>query len=81
MEAKLTFNELRLIKDKLPKGAVKLLSTEFNVSEQTIRNYFGGSNYDDGTSVGIHFEKGFNGGVVLLDDSTILERAKELIYV
>lgn len=79
METRITFNELRNVKDKLPKGAVKKLSNEFNVTEETIRNYFGGSNYDKGTSVGIHIESGPNGGIVLLDDSTIFERAKELI--
>ena len=79
MEIKITFNELRNLKDRLPKGSVKMLSREFNVTEETIRNYFGGSNYDKGTSVGIHMEPGPNGGIVLLDDSTIFERAMQLI--
>lgn len=79
METRITFNELRNVKDRLPKGSVKKLSNEFNVTEETIRNYFGGANYDKGTSVGIHIESGPNGGVVLLDDSTIFERAKEII--
>lgn len=79
METRITFNELRNVKDRLPKGSVKKLSNEFNVTEETIRNYFGGANYDRGTSVGIHIESGPNGGVVLLDDSTIFERAKEII--
>ena len=78
---RITFNELRKIKDSLPKGSVKLLSKEFGVTEETIRNYFGGSNYEKGSSVGIHLEKGPNGGVVLLDDSSILNRAKELIGI
>lgn len=79
MEIKITFNELRQVKDSLPKGSIKLLSSEFNMSEETIRNYFGGSNYQKGTTVGIHMESGPNGGIVLLDDSTIFDRAKELI--
>ncbi len=81
MERKITFNELRKIKDSLPDGSIRLLAREFDVTEETVRNYFGGANYDHGTSVGIHIEPGPNGGIVLLDDSAILERAQELISV
>ena len=79
MTSKITFNELRKIKDSLPDGSIKKLAQEFSVNEETVRNYFGGANYTDGTSVGIHMEPGPNGGIVLIDDSTILDRAKELI--
>lgn len=79
MELKITFNELRKIKDSLPNGSVKQLACEFNVSEETVRNYFGGSNYERGTTVGIHMEPGPNGGIVLIDDSAIFDRAQELI--
>ncbi len=79
MEKKITFNELRKIKDSLPDGSVKQLAKEFEVSEETVRNYFGGANYTNGKAVGIHMEPGPNGGIVLLDDTTILDRAKELI--
>ena len=79
MTSKITFNELRKIKDSLPDGSIRKLAQEFSVTEETVRNYFGGANYTDGTSVGIHMEPGPNGGIVLIDDSTILNRAKELI--
>ena len=79
MTSKITFNELRKIKDSLPDGSIRKLAQEFSVNEETVRNYFGGANYTDGTSVGIHMEPGPNGGIVLIDDSTILNRAKELI--
>ena len=79
MGRKITFNELRKIKDSLPDGSIRLLDREFNVTEETVRNYFGGANYDQGTSVGIHIEPGPNGGIVLIDDETILNRAQELI--
>lgn len=78
MEKKITFNELRKIKDSLPDGSIKQMAQEFEVSEETVRNYFGGANYTDGKAVGIHMEPGPNGGIVLLDDTTILERAQEL---
>lgn len=79
MELKITFNELRKVKDSLPDGSIRRLAKEFNVTEETVRNYFGGSNYEKGTTVGIHMEPGPNGGIVLLDDSSIFERAQELI--
>jgi predicted DNA-binding transcriptional regulator YafY len=79
MEKKITFNELRKIKDSLPDGAIRKMAQEFEVSEETVRNYFGGANYTDGRAVGIHMEPGPNGGIVLIDDTKILDRAKELI--
>jgi hypothetical protein len=79
MERKITFNELRKIKDSLPDGSIKRIAQEFRVTEETVRNYFGGANYEKGTTVGIHMEPGPNGGIVLLDDSAILDRAKEII--
>ncbi|MHA7112168.1 DNA-binding protein [Sunxiuqinia elliptica] len=79
MDKKITFNELRKIKDSLPDGSIRQLAQEFDLEVETVRNYFGGANYDRGKSVGIHIEPGPNGGVVLIDDTKILERAKELI--
>jgi len=79
MTSKITFNELRKIKDSLPDGSIKKLAQEFAVSEETVRNYFGGANYTKGSTVGIHMEPGPNGGIVLLDDTAILDRAIELI--
>lgn len=80
MERKITFNELRKIKDSLPDGSIRKLAQEFEVSEETVRNYFGGANYTSGAAVGIHMEPGPNGGIVLLDDAAILERAKEILH-
>ncbi|HKM94681.1 MAG TPA: hypothetical protein VJY41_13595 [Prolixibacteraceae bacterium] len=79
MTKKITFNELRKIKDSLPDGTIRQLASEFNVEVETVRNYFGGANYTNGKSVGIHMEPGPDGGIVLLDDDSILERAKELM--
>jgi len=79
MERKITFNELRHIKDSLPSGSIHQIAQEFNIAVETVRNYFGGANYDRGISVGLHIEPGPDGGVVLLDDTTILDRAQELI--
>mgnify|MGYP006304169439 FL=1 len=78
MERKITFNELRKIKDSLPDGSIRKMAQEFELSEETVRNYFGGANYTAGAAVGIHMEPGPNGGIVLLDDTAILDRAREL---
>lgn len=79
MESRITFNELRKIKDSLPDGSIRRIAQEFQVSEETVRNYFGGANYTSGAAVGIHMEPGPNGGIVLLDDTAILERARKII--
>ena len=79
MDKKITFNELRKIKDSLPDGSIRQIAQEFDIEVETVRNYFGGANYDRGKSVGLHIEPGTNGGVVLIDDTKILERAQQLI--
>lgn len=70
-----TFNELRRIKDNLPDGSMHKIADELGISVATVRNYFGGHNYKDGNSCGIHIEPGPDGGIVMLDDPTILEKA------
>lgn len=75
----ITFNELRKIKDMLPDGSIKKISEDLNISVETVRNYFGGANYEKGESVGIHLEQGPNGGIVLIEDTTILDMAKKMI--
>jgi len=81
MEKRITFNELRKIKDELPDGAIHQMAKEFNIEVETVRNYFGGANYINGKCVGLHIEPGPDGGIVLLDDNKILKRAKELIGI
>lgn len=75
----MTFNELRKIKDSLPEGSIHRIAESLNVSEETVRNYFGGANYNFGQTVGIHLEKGPGGGIVELDDDTILDMAIRII--
>ena len=77
----LTFNELRKIKDQLPSGSIRQIAEKLNINEETVRNYFGGKNFDKGESIGIHFEQGPGGGIVSFDDTTILEMAIEMIRV
>ena len=75
----ITFNQLRKIKDSLPDGSIQTIAEELNLDVETVRNYFGGANYDRGKSVGIHLEQGPDGGIVELDDTTILDMAREII--
>ncbi|MDR1738734.1 MAG: DNA-binding protein [Candidatus Symbiothrix sp.] len=69
----ITFNELRRIKDQLPAGSSSRIAAELGVPVEIVRNYFGGVNQSTGS--GIHIEAGPDGGIVMLDDSTILEKA------
>jgi len=79
MAKTMTFNELRKIKDQLPSGSMKKIAERLDLKEDTVRNYFGGTNFDSGESVGIHFEQGPGGGIVKFDDTTILDMALEMI--
>jgi hypothetical protein len=75
----ITFNELRKIKDNLPAGSIKKIAENLCVSEDTVRNYFGASHYKSGDCVGIHLEQGPDGGIVSLDDTTILDMAISIL--
>ncbi|MDR1980734.1 MAG: DNA-binding protein [Tannerellaceae bacterium] len=74
-----TFNELRRIKDSLPDGTTHRIADELGVSVETVRNYFGGQNFREGKSCGVHIEPGPDGGIVVLDDTSILERALQIL--
>ena len=74
-----TFEELRRIKHALPTGSISQLASEFNMEEETIRNYFGAAHYKNGQVAEFHLESGYGGGVVHLEDTTIFDRAMEMI--
>ena len=79
MSKTITFNELRKLKDSLPTGSMHRIADELNMSVETVRNFFGGHNFENGQSVGIHLEPGPDGGIVMLDDTTVLEKALEIL--
>ncbi|MDD4515125.1 DNA-binding protein [Massilibacteroides sp.] len=79
MTKTITFNELRRLKDSLPDGSTHRIADELGVTVETVRNYFGGQNYKAGTSCGIHIEPGPDGGIVVLDDTAIYDRALEIL--
>jgi hypothetical protein len=75
----ITFNELRSIKDKLPSGSSQRIADALGIKVETVRNYFGGCNYSDAKSAGVHIEPGPDGGIVILDDTVILEMAMKIL--
>ena len=76
MTKTISFNDLRKLKDSLPDGSMHRIADKLNITVQTVRNYFGGSNYDFGKNCGV---PGPNGGIVVLDDSTIYDMAVEIL--
>lgn len=79
MTKTITFNDLRRIKDSLPDGSIAKIADKLNTTVQTVRNYFGGSNYEFGKNCGVHIEPGPGGGIVVLDDTTIYDMAIEIL--
>ena len=79
MTKTISFNELRRIKDSLPDGSTHRIADQLNVTVQTVRNYFGGVNYQFGKNAALHIEPGPDGGLVVLDDTTIYDMAIKIL--
>ena len=79
MTKTITFNDLRRLKDSLPDGSMHRIADSLNIAVQTVRNYFGGSNYQFGKNCGVHIEPGPGGGIVVLDDTTIYDMACDIL--
>lgn len=79
MTKTITFNELRRIKDALPSGSMAKIADELGLEKQTVRNYFGGTDYVEGKIMGLHIEPGPDGGIVQLDDTVILDVAQRIL--
>jgi predicted transcriptional regulator len=75
----ITFDELRKIKHQLPTGGVAKIAEKLGIDEQTVRNYFGAQKFENGELVANHIQPGPNGGIVHIEDDTILNIAKEII--
>ena len=74
----ITFNELRKIKDSLPSGSMHRIADELGLHVDTVRTS-SRHNFKEGKSVGIHLEPGPDGGLVMLDDTTVLDRALKIL--
>lgn len=75
----ITFEELRRIKHALPQGSVARIASHLNIEEQAVRNYFGAHQYKDTQVVEWHLEPGPSGGIVHLEDITILMLAIQIL--
>ncbi|MCE2822655.1 MAG: DNA-binding protein [Saprospiraceae bacterium] len=69
----ITFDELRRIKHALPHGSIAKIARDLGIEEQTVRNYFGASQYENGAVVDFHLEPGPDGGIVHLENTAILK--------
>lgn len=72
-----TFNKLRQVKDSLPSGSMETIANELGIAADEVRNYFGGK-AESGS--GLHVEPGPDGGLVILDDTRILEVALRIAW-
>jgi len=79
MTKTITFNELRKVKDALPSGSMTKIAEQLGLEKETVRNYFGGHDYKDCKSCGVHIEPGPDGGLVMLDDTQILDLAFRIL--
>ncbi len=75
----ITFDELRAIKHGLPTGSVQKIAQKLSIDEQTVRNYFGAKKYTNGQTVDMHIQPGPGGGIVHLEDLSILNAAKNIL--
>jgi len=75
----ITYNDLRDVKHRLPTGSVARIAKTLQLEEQTVRNYFGANDYNQGGIAGNHYQQGPSGGVITLEDTRILDLAKQII--
>lgn len=71
-----TFNKLREVKDSLPHGSMDAIAAELNISADDVRNFFNGSAKEEG----YHLEAGPDGGIVVLENTAILDVALRLAW-
>jgi len=75
----ITFEELREIKHQLPTGSIAKIAEALKIEEQTVRNYFGAKKYENGNVVASHLQPGPGGGIVHLENTDILDFAKNIL--
>ncbi len=73
------FNDLRRIKHSLPTGSVSRIANELHIEEQSVRNFFGSRHGGNQPLHGWHLEPGPNGGIVQVEDTTVLDAALRIL--
>jgi len=76
----ITFEELRDVKHRLPHGSVSKIAQDLNLSEQTVRNYFGAADYQNGEIIDRQIQPGPHGGIIHLEDTSIYEAAQKILH-
>lgn len=77
----ITFDELRKIKNQLPKGAILFIARELNYTVQMVRNYFGSRKIDGYSIPDMHHQPGWvEGGLIIMGERRVLEIAHRIIY-
>lgn len=77
------FEDLRRIKHSLPSGSVNRIASELNLSEQSVRNFFGGKSFQNehnDSSEDWHWEQGPGGGVMTLSNTQIFDAAMRILF-
>lgn len=72
-----TFNKLREVKDSLPHGSMDAIAAELNIAADDVRDFFSGASKMDG----YHLEAGPDGGIVVLENTAILDVALRLAWI
>ena len=67
-----TFNRLREVKDSLPHGSMDAIAAELGIASDEVRAFFNGTGSAESS---YHMEPGPDGGIVVLNDTRILEVA------
>jgi hypothetical protein len=75
----ISFNHLRRLKDSLPDGSMHAIADDLNVHVETVRNFFGGADFENGEAVGLHVEQGPDGGIVKIDNPEIYYKALDIL--
>lgn len=76
----ISFEELRNLKDSMPPGSIEKIAEDLGLEPDRVRNYFGGDHFEKGQAIsGVHFEKGANGGLVEIQNTEILEAARNIV--
>lgn len=75
----LSFQEFRNVKDNLPNGSMNEIAKQLDLEVETVRNYFGGTHFEDGRTSDVHFEKGVNGGYVRIENDRIFNCALDIL--
>ena len=65
-----TFNRLRAVKNSLPHGSIDAIAAKLGLTGDEVRAFFNGEGTAD-----YHLEPGFDGGIVDLTNTRILEVA------